>query len=258
MKKFWIILTFVLSVPFPIGFFKTSTSSLTIPTDGLMAQWESTTLTLNDSDPVTNWTDLSINNRTASQGTAANRPLYKTGIFGSAPGILFDNVNDELTFTQPPITNFTVFAALAPTAGATYNCNPLSWSATSGDMTGFQLNDSGSVITPHITIYNAAGTETQNKKMGTNWHVNPSPPPYYNHLIVWTYDGSSTVTVRNDGVDETLSSADSGFTKRDGSIGRAYQYYQGYIAAIIVYNRVLSGSEITQVETYLNSKYSLF
>ena len=77
------------------------------------------------------------------------------------------------------------------------------------------------------------------------------------HLATWTYDGS-TVTGRSEGVDRTISAGEASYGNNGGNIGFNYAYYRGYLAAIAVYNRVLSGAEISQVESYLNGKYPTF
>jgi len=53
-----------------------------------------------DGNEVGTWTDLSSNGRNATQSTAANRPLYKTGIQGGNPVLRFDGSNDTLATTS--------------------------------------------------------------------------------------------------------------------------------------------------------------
>ncbi len=45
------------------------------------------------------WTDSSSHGRHGTQGTAADRPLYKTNIFGTKPSIRFDGSSDVLSFS---------------------------------------------------------------------------------------------------------------------------------------------------------------
>ena len=40
--------------------------------------------------------------------------------------------------------------------------------------------------------------------------------------------------------------------------GESYAYFDGDIAEILLYNSVLTSGEITQVETYLNTKYAAY
>ena len=97
-----------------------------------------------------------------------------------------------------------------------------------------------------------AGTEVVNKKMNsTSWDGHSK------HLIVWTYDGT-TVTARADGVAKTVSNYDANFTKSSDQMGYSYQYSNADLAAILIYNTVLSGTDIANVESYLNAKYPCY
>ena len=58
------------------------------------------TLGLSDNDPVSSWVD-SINGADATQGTPANRPLFKTNQAGGKPCVRFDGVNDSLSIGRP-------------------------------------------------------------------------------------------------------------------------------------------------------------
>lgn len=50
---------------------------------------------LNDGDAVSTWNDVSGNSYNATQATAANRPTYRTGVFGGSAACQFDG-NDIL------------------------------------------------------------------------------------------------------------------------------------------------------------------
>src|SRR5262245_56511912 len=53
-----------------------------------------------DNDPVASWVDSSGSSNTATQGTAAARPLYKTGILNGKPVVRFDATDDGMTTTN--------------------------------------------------------------------------------------------------------------------------------------------------------------
>jgi hypothetical protein len=60
-----------------------------------------------DTDPVATWADASGNSRDATQGTAANRPVYRTNIVNGKPVVRFDASNDGMTIpytTSAPST----------------------------------------------------------------------------------------------------------------------------------------------------------
>lgn len=68
-----------------------------------------------DNDPVALWEDSSGNNNDYTQGTAANRPLYKVNIINGKPVVRFDATNDALIASAPiasgpPLCTFAVLA----------------------------------------------------------------------------------------------------------------------------------------------------
>ena len=186
------------------------------------------------------------------------KPTFRPNQWGTKPAVFFDGgaaFPDVLQFTPVALTAFSVFSVLMPdfaSVGA-YSLALLNWSLGSGDLSGFALPGDGAGFgVPHLTCRNAAGTETQNKKMsGVAWST------LTKHLATWTYDGT-TVAGRSDGVARTIVAGDSSYGNPGPYIGYIYQHFKGYLAALIVYNRVLSGAEITQVESYLNGKYPTF
>lgn len=78
--------------------------------------WKADSFALSDNDPVggagVEWQDQSVNNRDATQGTAGERPLFKTNIFGAMPSIRFDGTDDNLDFTLTDFGNNTEFTLL--------------------------------------------------------------------------------------------------------------------------------------------------
>src|SRR5262245_50545594 len=89
-----------------------------------------TTAVTTDNDPVGAADDASGNSRHALQSNANDKPLYKTGIQNSLPGILFDGSTDVLTttgFTLDSFINASAaygFAVLKATAISTNNATP--------------------------------------------------------------------------------------------------------------------------------------
>ena len=68
--------------------------------DNLTMLLDATKITgLVDTDPVATWEDQSGNSNDASQGTAANRALYRTNILNGLPAVRFDGINDYYTVT---------------------------------------------------------------------------------------------------------------------------------------------------------------
>lgn len=61
-----------------------------------------------DNDPVATWTDQSGVGNDATQGTAGNRPIYKTNILNGKPVVRFDNSNDGMTTTLTLANPYTI------------------------------------------------------------------------------------------------------------------------------------------------------
>lgn len=63
---------------------------------GLKLWLKADSLALNDGDAVGTWADQSGNGNDATQGTAANKPTFKTGLLNGWPIVRFDGTNDSL------------------------------------------------------------------------------------------------------------------------------------------------------------------
>ncbi len=97
----------------------------------------------------------------------------------------------------------------------------------------FVSENSGSPFRPHLTVINAAGTETQNKMSTTTFAI---PFTTYHHFV-WTYD-LTTVRLWIDGKEDVLSAGAGGWTGHDAiAIGFAYNQFVGQIWDVRVYNR---------------------
>ena len=241
----------IIAIASQSGYLNSPTASATYPTPGipvsssLVAWWESNYITgLNDGDVVSTWSDFSGYGRHATSGAG---PTYKINIFGTKPALLFDGGNHLLAFSASGLPNFTVFQVYKPNSAGSYNVATITWCAASGDRSGFALNGQDR----HITTFNSVGSETNNKVMGS-----PALVAGTKHILTWTYNGTTLVS-RDNSASLSNSSGDGGYGATNG-IGWSYNYFSGYLASIVVYNRVLSGSEINSVENYLNEKYPCF
>lgn len=74
---------------------------------GLSLWYDATQLAgLANNDPVATWTDASGNANNATQGTASARPTYKTNVQNSKPAVLFDGVDDFMSFAALPLDSW--------------------------------------------------------------------------------------------------------------------------------------------------------
>lgn len=228
-------------------------------TDGLIAQWESDSITgLNNNDLIASVSDQSGQGRTATQATDSKKPIFKTNQFGTKPGIQCDGYagnNRNLGFTGSDIlSGFTFFIGLnfVSAVGGTY-AGPFSWNMPGTNNRMLYANAGSNVNNkPNLVLRSTAGGEFYTKQVGTAL-------AFGNALEVWTWNGTSAAA-RTNGVDRTLA---NGLTSMDNGTpyGIGVSGFWGcssIIAAVLMYNRVLSSPEITSNEGYLNGKYGFY
>lgn len=225
-----------------------------VPSDlsGLQAWWKADSLALTDGAAVASWSDSSGNSRSAAQGTAGARPVYKTSILNGKPVVRFDGVDDNLPFTASSLTSVTAFVVCAPSGGTAYN-GPLGWGGLPPNH-GFALvSADGSPATwrPHIVAYASSGLEPLNKTTASASVAKPVASKIY----TYTSD-QAAASIRTNGVDPGVVNVTSGFTQH-AAIGYGYGFFGGDIAEIAVYNRILTVPERVLVESYLATKYGL-
>jgi hypothetical protein len=208
-------------------------------------------ITLNGSD-VLKWLDLSGNGKNATQGTAADQPEYlPTGGVNGLPGVSFDQGNSEflnLTGLAETSNDYTMFLIFDEGSGNT-NQGFLGVNVGGGTVACFASNaDAGEFW---VSSYDGAFTRRM-AQVTTG-----------EQYLEWQWDsGSSEHRVYRNG--EQIGSgvygspstlANNGFIGRHPSV--ATYYLEGTVSEIIVYNKVLSAAELTQVRNYINSRYSL-
>jgi len=205
---------------------------------------------------VSAWADQSGNGYDFIQTDTSKRPDYGTNILNTYSSLTFDGVNDVLQQTvlkgtmlvNAAGTNTTIFAVIKITGT---NNAIISDAGNSTDRIILQP-DYG----PSNTTYWDVGSATSTGRL--------SGPLAFsaNSIITATRDGGDML-VRKNSVNELSG---SGFTAtvtaaRNVFIG-AYDFsgdsLTGDLYEIIVYNRALTTSEISDIESYLNNKYSIF
>ena len=232
------------------------------PTDlSNLSLWlKADSLSLNDGDPVSTWTDSSGNSNNATQ-TGTNRPLYKTNIFGSMPALLFDGSNDFMSITSSAslrtgAADFTVYM-VTKLNNASMN-GSLMYHRDFGTGYGwtnyipggqtlrmFTKSDGGS-----STVNSTANICTGTGKYITTKYVYGSVPGWI--IRVNGTEGESIGADNN--FNTSLDSTDNLDIGGTTDIG---YYAGGYIAELLLYKTNHTAGNITSVESYLATRWGL-
>lgn len=213
---------------------------------GLWSWHDADSLSLNNDDPVGDsgtgkeWTDRGTNGYDMVQSTATNRPLFKTNVQNSKPGILFDGSNDWLETTTATLTQaFTVCVACKNTS-------------VSGDRYIFDGSTARSLLRSSATSLQVFAGSLQNVPSYTH-DTNA-------HYVIIVFNGSSS-EVHIDGTTYTTSlnvgtnNLDDLVYGRRGDIGGSY--YSGYIFEAFIYDSALGASDRGDVESYFADKWGI-
>lgn len=217
---------------------------------------------LADSDPVATWPDSSGNGYNATQGTAGDRPLYKTGIINGRPAVLFDGTSDYLATTA-------LLSALLAGGGAGTAYVVARANSPGGDPDQTIWRDSGG--NAHLTVVESGtdvlrasnddgtpDTTTKAYTMGT-WMLGlwqHSPDERNQEAPADLLVGVNSLQ------NVALSSVASGATTAAVlgnvlEIGRGTGFLNGYVAELLFFPKSHSQVERRHVWSYLASKYAL-
>ena len=215
---------------------------------------------------VSGWHDQSGNGNDAIQTNTSRRPLLVANALNGKPVLSFDGVNDKLGLTgSTPMTQFTLFMVVknnAPVPGQEHSDHVMAFGAPTGD--GYFVLFGGlDRISDRIEIGGPAGgvrAVIPNIAVFGEWRI----------ITIVTDQKIYSTTLRGNGIDATMTpSAGTNIPisvpmGTGGGIGGADNSPFGYLltahcdfAETIVYNRVVSDSEILAVENYLADKYNI-
>lgn len=200
--------------------------------------WKADALSLANNDPVNSWADSSGYGLTLTPG---NAPTFKTNLINSLPAVRFDASNDQLLlpFGLNSGAPLTIFAVAQPLATGTFIGGPVS-------SFGYQVNGAVKQIGVRVG-QNVLGTAT-------------------NALSTVAFE-QSNVQWDNANITFRKSSAANGTAAFSlvialamtevGANGVGTELFNGDIAELAVYCRILSGGEISAIEAALASKYAI-
>jgi hypothetical protein len=241
----------------PLGVLAAAGSAPVFPSaiTGLVARYDAqdlTSISLSGSD-VTQWNDLSGNNRHATQGTSTFRPKSGTRTLNGKNVIDFDGTNDQLindgvvaSFTGED-KPFTVFYVIDRDSAAN-----TAWSFTragSGIPYIWQYADSMDIRddSNSTSLFIVPGSSSSGGKAVTHRSTGTSFNAYLNGTEV------TSATSYNRG-NITLDRSRIGVYNAGGTTAF---HLDGAIGELIYYNRQLTTDEVSQVNAYLLSRWGL-
>jgi hypothetical protein len=190
--------------------------------------YDSSTLILNDLDPVTSFSDSS----TSANNATGTSLVYHTNVNNGKPAVYFGGVGSYLSITTA-ITNVGSWFVVWKRDGSTNNDYVLGNDADGGSYTYLQYGDAW-YVAPSISSVIGLATNTMTVRSAT-------------------YDGV-TITQYVDGGSPNAISSGAGINIK--TIGTSGFPLQGYIFDVAVFNRSLSSTEIFTISNYFKNKYN--
>ncbi len=233
-----------------------------------------------DNTAISTWYDINptINPNNATQNTAASKPLYVMDAINNLPALKFDGTDDSLRLssygtglsgTPETANNFTIFVVAKPnsadalstestsgTAGTdnkkyllfpeygfgTYPATSAAGAGIAMGTNGISVYEYSSLDMPPLLVYATTATKPTIVEVD---YTNKVPSLYVNgSLVRTTAQGSASYVFPT-------------FNIGGSSSFVSYGYYSGYIAEIIIYNRVLLNDERESVAKYLSKKWGI-
>lgn len=230
-----------------------------------------------DNGAIGTWYDINptANADNATQSSAASKPLYITDAINNLPALKFDGIDDFLrlssssVFNGAPETanNFTIFVVAKPNSADVLSTERTSGTAgtTTPGKKYLLFPENGGTIYPKVS---AAGSGIA---MGTNGiSVYEHSSFYLPPVLVYATSATSPTIIEVDYTNKVPSLYINGALVRKTAQGPTnyvfptfsigggqYGYYSGYIAEIIIYNRVLLDDERESVAKYLSKKWGI-
>ena len=212
-----------------------------------------------DTDPIATWPDSSGNGFDIGQATSAKQPLYRTNQLNGLPIVRFDGTDDVLSTGLVPWTNvinttgggiYTFMALMNVTsaaAGATATFDDACLATDAGGNTGVAHVRNATTLT--VRAYNWDGNEDFAAVTGQS----------FGSWLRIAQDHDNT-TLRINSQAGTFQTVASGAPSASGttSIGQNYagaKFLAADVAEIIAWNKVLNGTEYTDMQDYLTAKW---
>lgn len=211
---------------------------------------------------ITQWSDLSGNSRHAVLSGGGSSPTIGSVTQNSKNVVSFNGVNQYLvapaSLTSNSMTIFSVYKRNSGSGTGTYGrlfsfwgANSLDYSSTASWEVHTSAQSFGGITPPLVGLYrNSAQVAGSTISYGTAY------------LFSGTLDGGNW-SQNNSGVVVTGTTSTDSINVSNNTLGAGMAtgggdaYFTGWFAEQIIYNRVLTPSEISSVRTYLSNKWGV-
>jgi hypothetical protein len=196
-----------------------------------------------DGDPVSQWSDQSLNTRHLAQSTLALKPTFQTAEQNGLPMVQFDGVDDRMTVASFSLGTAATAIILAE---MTAIADDLLLGGSNAPETYHFYTDATNVY------YKAAGTGLAQVAHGAS----------AGQTVQWGYvrDGTSFQFWKNGaklGAVQTLAANNAADVTTLGSGDGGAFWAQAYIAEVALYARALTDAEMVGVSNYLKAKWGV-
>lgn len=229
-------------------------------------------LVLNDLDAVATWADQSGNGNDFTQATSTARPTYRTAQLNGQPGVDFDGGDILLMAANSGLlqnkAGATIIAVLqddtGPASGGTTNRNAVMVStttATSSSRASLGLAESASNAFKWALSGRRVDGDTYTELRSpsasdTSPHVLTGKFDWANALATVVLDGTAVV-----GPSAWFTAGNTSNTTSDGiAVGaqaNSVQFWNGRIFEVMIWDRVLTDTELGLVDSYVQDKYAI-
>jgi hypothetical protein len=235
--------------------------------NGIWLKADKGTSTTVDGGAIETWEDQSGNGNDMSQSTVAQRPLYQEAFINGYPSILFDNINSSgqndyfSAPDSPDLDNsdgFSMFSVVRPLSNNNSARSIFSKRTNVGVNQAYMLFlYTGNRLTLDVV--------TNNNRFDSNPTTFPAGT---NYILSATYDGSLPTGVRSklfNGQTNIRTASESSASMPDYNspiiIGATHvgdsRPFDGHMAEMIYFSRILNTAEKIVVDNYLSSKYNI-
>lgn len=238
-----------------------SFSSSTV--SGMKCWFKASSLSLNDGDAVTAWTDSSGNGLDLAQGTGANQPVYKANLRHGKPAVRFDGSNDHLFRASVGWQATTTVFAVVKKTWQTAEYGGIMGAAAYAATAGFGLLTTGGAANgwanKDLLVVGSGYDNTSNPRaFGTYGSI---PNDSIQIIEAGANATASYVKIGGETISTTTSAAACDTTSGNLVVGSTAtsgsDFMEGDIFEIIVYDKILSAPEVALVEAHLRSEYGL-